>query len=40
MKNQEHTKGGKTNKDANVRMHIKSKQIELENPGCSGFKDF
>ena len=32
--------GGKTKKDTNVRMHTKSKRMELENPGCSGFKDF
>ena len=34
------TNGGKTKKDTNVRMHTKSKRMELENPGCSGFKDF
>ena len=27
-------------KDTNVRMHTKSKRMELENPGCSGLKDF
>ena len=32
--------GGKTKKDTNVRMHTKSKRMEQENPGCSGFKDF
>ena len=31
---------GKTKKDTNVRMLTKSKRIELENPSCSGFKDF
>ena len=32
--------GGKTKKDTNVPMHTKSKRMELENPGCLGFKDF
>ena len=32
--------GGNKKKDTNVRMHTKSKRMELENPGCSGLQDF